>query len=84
MRLTADQVRERLKAACEAAGGQSAWARRHCVEPSTLSNSLNGRRGITSPILRARGLRRGGTVFIADDAWHPEDVYDGARMSQEG
>jgi len=84
MRLTADQVRERLKADCEAAGGQSAWARQHCIQQSTLSNSLAGRRGIATPILRALGLRRGGTFFIADSAWHPEDIYDATRMSAEG
>jgi hypothetical protein len=77
MRLTADQVRERLKAACVDAGGQSAWAREHCVQPSTLSNAVAGRRGIASPILRVVRLRRGGTYFV------PEDVYDDARLSGE-
>ena len=39
---TADQVRDRLRKACEAAGGQAAWARKHDVTRAYVSAVLNG------------------------------------------
>lgn len=41
---TADQVRNRLRSACDAAGGQAAWARDHGVSPQYVCDVLTGGR----------------------------------------
>ena len=42
--LSADEVRERLRKACEDAGSQAAWARDHGVSPAFVCDVLCGRR----------------------------------------
>lgn len=56
--LSQDQVRKRLKAACEDAGSQAEWARRHGMSAAYLHDVINGRRGVGKAILGALGLRR--------------------------
>jgi DNA-binding transcriptional regulator YdaS (Cro superfamily) len=51
-------VFNRLQAACKAAGGQAAWAARHGLSASYVSDVLNGRRDPGESILRALGLAR--------------------------
>jgi DNA-binding phage protein len=56
-------VRLLLRAAIEQEGGISAFARHHGLERSQLNNMLNGKRPISSPLVRALGLR---TVYAPD------------------
>ena len=42
--LTAEQVRERLRKACEAEGGQAAWAKRYGVSPQYVNDVLSRHR----------------------------------------
>jgi DNA-binding transcriptional regulator YdaS (Cro superfamily) len=51
-------VFNRLQAACKAAGGQQAWAARHGLSASYVSDVLNGRRDPGESILRALGLAK--------------------------
>lgn len=56
--LSTEQVRKRLKAACEDAGSQAEWARRHGMSAAYLHDVINGRRGLGHAILEALGLER--------------------------
>lgn len=47
-----------LRGACEAAGGQKAWAERHGVSPQYVNDVLNARRDPGASILRALGWKR--------------------------
>lgn len=47
-----------LRSACEAAGGQQAWAKLHGISPQYVSDVLNARRDPGASILRALGWRR--------------------------
>ena len=55
---TDDEVVQLLKAAVEREGNQGAFARRHSLERTTLNQILNQRKGITSAVLKAIGLRK--------------------------
>jgi DNA-binding transcriptional regulator YdaS (Cro superfamily) len=48
----------RLRAACERAGGQGAWAERHGMSAAYVSEVLNAKREPGPGILRALGLQR--------------------------
>ena len=50
-----------LKAAIEHEGSISAFARRHGIERSFLSNVLNGKRPLSRPLVKTLGLR---TVYV--------------------
>jgi len=56
--LTALDVFARLRKACSAAGGQSAWAAQNRVSPQYVSDVINGRTDPGESILRALGLAR--------------------------
>lgn len=56
--LSTEQVREHLKTACDEAGSQAAWARRHGMSTAYLHDVINGRRGVGHTILEALGLER--------------------------
>jgi hypothetical protein len=47
-----------LKAAIEREGSISAFAKRHGLERSYLSSVLNGKRPVSSPLVKALGLRK--------------------------
>jgi hypothetical protein len=47
-----------LKAAIEREGSISAFAKRHGLGRSYLSNVLNGKRPVSSPLVRALGFRK--------------------------
>jgi DNA-binding transcriptional regulator YdaS (Cro superfamily) len=46
----------RLGKACEEAGGQSAWARRHGLSPQFVCDVVNGRRDPGPKMCRALGV----------------------------
>ena len=54
--LTANEVRERLRAACN--GDQQGWAAEHLFSPPYISDVLNGRREPAERILAALGLKK--------------------------
>lgn len=56
--LTEIQVIERLRAACEAAGGQKAFAELHRLTPGYVGDVLHGKRPPADRILHALGLER--------------------------
>jgi len=47
-----------LKAAIEQEGSISAFAKRHGLERSQLSNMLNGKRPMSGPLIEAMGLQK--------------------------
>jgi DNA-binding phage protein len=47
-----------LRAAVEREGSISAFAKRHGLERSQLTNMLNGKRPVSSPLVKAMGLRK--------------------------
>lgn len=47
-----------LRVAVRAAGGQSAFARKHGISPSYVSNVLAGRRGFGDDLLAVLGCQR--------------------------
>jgi hypothetical protein len=51
-------VFKRLRAACDAAGGQGEWARRHDLSPAHVSEVLNAKRDPGPAVLAALGLKR--------------------------
>ncbi|MBS7789257.1 helix-turn-helix transcriptional regulator [Roseococcus sp. SDR] len=51
-------VFKRLRAACEAAGGQGAWAERHGMSAAYVSEVLNAKREPGPAVLNALGLKR--------------------------
>lgn len=53
---TADQVRERLRKACDEAGGQRAFAEYAGVTESHISHMLRGRREVTGDVATALKL----------------------------
>lgn len=53
---TAHQVRDMLCKECEAAGGQSAFARKHTLPQSYVNEVANGKRPINTTITRVLGL----------------------------
>ncbi len=56
--LTAADVRDRLRAACKAAGSQAAWATANDVTAAYVNDVLLGRREPGAAILRGLGLVR--------------------------
>jgi hypothetical protein len=82
--LTAEDVRARLKAACEAAGGQAAWAKENRVSGVYVNDIIHGRRDPVSLVLGPLGLRQVERLYVpADEAWHPEHAYDASALSAE-
>lgn len=55
-----EDVRKRLREACEAAGGQSAFARAVGVNQSFVANVLAGRKRPSDKLCEALGLHRDG------------------------
>jgi DNA-binding phage protein len=53
-----DEVIQLLRAAVEREGNQIAFARRHGLERSGLNMILNGKRPVTSAVVKALGLRK--------------------------
>ncbi|BAQ45897.1 MULTISPECIES: hypothetical protein [Methylobacterium] len=56
--MTVDEVRERLRASIDKAGGQTAFAREHRVSTVYVHDALAGRRDPGPAILRALGLTK--------------------------
>ncbi len=65
--LTEDELRELLRAECEKAGSQTAWAQSADVSTAYVSDVINGRRQPGDSILRALGYKR--RVEYVSDAW---------------
>jgi pimeloyl-ACP methyl ester carboxylesterase len=57
-RVNEDEVIQLLRAAVEREGNQIAFARRHGLERSGLNMILNGKRPVTSAVVKALGLRK--------------------------
>jgi len=55
--LTEQQVRERLQAACDLAGGQRRFAEAHGLRESVISETVNARRAPGQAVLTALGMR---------------------------
>jgi DNA-binding phage protein len=53
-----DEVIQLLRAAVEREGNQGAFARRFGIERSGLNMMLNGKRPLTTAVLKALGLRK--------------------------
>lgn len=53
-----EQVISALKEACKAEGSQKAWANKHGLSSSFVTDVLQGRRGLTDRVLTALGLRK--------------------------
>jgi hypothetical protein len=82
--LTAEDVRAHLKAACEAAGGQAAWAKAHRVSGAYVNDIIHGRCDPGSLVLGPLGLRQVERLYApADEALHPEHAYDASALSAE-
>lgn len=56
--MTEDEVIERLRVACQNAGGQKAFAQLHNFTPAYVSDVLRGKRSPADRILAAIGLER--------------------------
>lgn len=56
--MTADDVRERVRLACAAAGSQRAFALKHRMSPAYLGEILAGTREPGPLLLKAIGMRR--------------------------
>jgi Na+-translocating ferredoxin:NAD+ oxidoreductase RNF subunit RnfB len=53
----ADEMRVMLRAACDAAGSQTAWARANGVSTAYVNDCLAGRREIGESIAKAMGYQ---------------------------
>jgi DNA-binding transcriptional regulator YdaS (Cro superfamily) len=58
MMLSLATIYAELRIACEGAGGQDAWARRHDLSPQYVSDVLNARRDPGPKLLTALGMRK--------------------------
>ena len=67
--LTEKAVRARLRAATEAAGGVSAWAKPRNFSPQYVSNVVSGARPLSPRILGELGIER--VVRYIDDTAEP-------------
>lgn len=56
--LNSQQVISALRQACKNEGSQKAWATKHGLSSSFLTDVLQGRRGLTDRVLAALGLKR--------------------------
>lgn len=56
--ITEEDVRDRLRRACEAAGGRQQWSDAYEVSPQYVGDVLRGQRKPGEKILRALGLTR--------------------------
>ena len=66
-----------LRAACEAAGGQKAWALAHGVTPQNLNDMMNARRPISDAVLTALGWLEDETGINADEFLAGWAVFNG-------
>ena len=56
--LTADEVRERLRAACANVGSLRKWGIANGINPPVLTEILQGKKAVSKTVSRALGLRR--------------------------
>ena len=54
--MNTDAVRDMLRNACNAAGTQAAWAAKHKLAPTYVSDVLNGNRDPGEKICKALGI----------------------------
>lgn len=62
MAMTEDEVRQMLRAACDKAGSQMAWANKHRITPAYVSDALAGKRHFGPRILAALGIEVAGSI----------------------
>jgi hypothetical protein len=58
MALTSAQLREQLEKAVEAAGTQTAWAKRHGISVAYVNDLLRERKEFSDAVARKLGYRR--------------------------
>lgn len=68
--LTSEDVLARLRAACDGAGGQRAWSRRHGLSQTHVSQVLSGDKRITDRVARPLGLSER-TVWVPAEEGRP-------------
>jgi biotin operon repressor len=56
--MSVDDVREKLKAACDQAGSQAAWAKAHGLSQAYVNDTIRGLREPGESILHRLGLER--------------------------
>ena len=66
--LSADDVRAMLRAECEKAGGQTAWAKGHGVSPQFVCDVLSGYRAPGAAIANGLGLVEAPRTWTLDMA----------------
>lgn len=66
LHLSASDVRNRLRKACEQAGAQAQWAINHDVSPQFVNDVLNDRRAPGPAITRALGLIENPRTWMVD------------------
>lgn len=71
--LREEDVVARLKVACVAAGGQSAWAAAHGVSVPYVHDVCRGRRGLGDSVLRGLGLVKEVRYVPREVALHDAD-----------
>jgi hypothetical protein len=82
--LTADDVRQRLRNACHAVGGQRAFAEQHSIPTTSIWDTLHKpARQPAEAVLAALGLRRVEALYAPENWWHPEHLYRDNRLSAE-
>lgn len=62
--MTADDVRKILAAACDEAGSQRAWAKRHSLSAAYVNDVLLGRREPAEAICKALKIKRTVTYTV--------------------
>lgn len=62
--MTADDVRKMLAQACEKAGSQRAWAKRHNLSAAYVTDVLRGHRAPAEAICKALGIKQVVTYSI--------------------
>ena len=72
--LTADEVRDRLRAACAEAGSQAAWARKNGVSKAWVSAVLIGLHEPSEAILTPLGIKAKRTVVSTYEVDEAADV----------
>lgn len=74
LELREEEVVARLREACQAAGGQTAWASAHGISPAYVNDVARGRRGPGESVLRGLGLQR--DVRYVPRESEPVALYD--------
>jgi hypothetical protein len=82
--VTADDVRQRLRDACHAVGGQKAFAEQNGIPATSVWASLHKpARQPGRAVLAALGLHKVESLYAPAEWWRPEHAYADNRLSLE-